>query len=107
MSEIRQIEFPEKDLPLRADVSLMGQLLGVALVEQHGQDLLDRVEAIRIAAIAWRERDDPDPAELEALLAGLDTEAIQRLVKAFSTYLRLANLAERTHRVRQIGRAHV
>ena len=101
MSEIRQIEFPEKDLPLRADVSLMGQLLGAALVEQHGQDLLDRVEAIRIAAIAWRERDDPDPAELEALLAGLDTEAIQRLVKAFSTYLRLANLAERTHRVRR------
>ena len=30
MTEIRQIEFPEKDLPLRSDVSLMGQLLGQA-----------------------------------------------------------------------------
>ena len=55
MTEIRQIDFPEKDLPLRADVSLMGQLLGEALVEQHGPELLEQVEAIRTAAITWRE----------------------------------------------------
>ncbi len=101
MSEIRQIEFPEKDLPLRADVSLMGNLLGQALVEQHGPELLERVEAIRTAAIAWRESDDAGLAALETELAGLDMESVRRIVKSFSTYLRLANLAEKTHRIRR------
>jgi phosphoenolpyruvate carboxylase len=101
MTEIRQIDFPEKDLPLRADVSLMGQLLGSALVEQHGPELLAQAEAIRTAAIAWRESSTAEPADLEALLATLDMESVQRIVKAFSTYLRLANLAEKTHRIRR------
>ncbi|MEE4173431.1 MAG: phosphoenolpyruvate carboxylase [Xanthomonadales bacterium] len=101
MTEIRQIDFPEKDLPLRADVSLMGQLLGQALVEQHGQELLDQVEAIRTAAITWREDDESNPEELEKLLASLDVPATLRIIKAFSTYLRLTNLAEKTHRIRR------
>ncbi len=101
MTEIRQIHFPEKDLPLRADVSLMGQLLGQALVEQHGPELLEQVEAIRTAAIAWRESDRADLGALERLLDSLDVESVRRIVKAFSTYLRLANLAEKTHRIRR------
>jgi phosphoenolpyruvate carboxylase len=101
MTEIRQIDFPEKDLPLRADVSLMGQLLGEALVEQHGPELLEQVEAIRTAAITWREDEQADSGDLEKLLASLDVPATLRIVKAFSTYLRLANLAEKTHRIRR------
>jgi len=101
MTEIRQINFPEKDLPLRADVSLMGQLLGSALLEQHGPELFAQVETIRTAAIAWREASVSDSADLDSLLASLDMESIQHIVKAFSTYLRLANLAEKTHRIRR------
>jgi len=101
MTEIRQIEFPEKDLPLRADVSLMGRLLGEALVEQHGPELLEQVEAIRTAAIAWRESGDVDLGALEARVADLGVGETRRIVKAFSTYLRLANLAEKTHRIRR------
>jgi hypothetical protein len=40
MTEIRPVELPEKDLPLRADVSLLGSLVGQMLVEQHGPGLL-------------------------------------------------------------------
>lgn len=101
MSEIRQIDFPEKDQPLRADVSLMGRLLGEALVEQHGPELLEQVEAIRHAAIHWREGARADARELEDLLSSLDVDDVRRIVKAFSTYLRLANLAEKTHRIRR------
>lgn len=101
MTEIRQIDFPEKDLPLRADVSLMGQLLGGVLVEQHGPELFAQVETIRTAAIAWRESSTSNPDDLQALLASLDMESVQHIVKAFSTYLRLANLAEKTHRIRR------
>ena len=55
MNEIRPVELPEKDLPLRADVSLLGSLVGQMLVEQHGQGLLQQVEVIRKAAILRRE----------------------------------------------------
>ena len=44
VSDIRQIEIPEKDLPLRADVSLLGSLVGKVLAEQHGEGLLDCVD---------------------------------------------------------------
>ena len=55
MSDIRHIELPEKDRPLRADVSLLGSLVGEVLVDQHGPELLQRVEAVRKAAIRQRE----------------------------------------------------
>ena len=101
MKELRQIDFPPKDLPLRADVSLMGKLLGEALVDQHGPALLEQVEAIRSAAIRWRESDSSDTGALEEQLAALDIDTATQLVKAFSTYLRLVNLAEKTHRIRR------
>ena len=101
MSEIRHIEFPEKDLPLRNDVSVLGQLLGEALVEQHGQELLDRVESVRRAAILMREGEDERGESLEQALAGLAISDVEHVIKAFSTYLRLANLAEKVHRIRR------
>lgn len=101
MTEIRQVEFPEKDLPLRGDVSLLGRLLGEALVEQHGPELLDQVETVRKAAIGMREGDGEAADRLEAALDNVGVEDILNIVKAFSTYLRLANLAEKTHRIRR------
>ncbi len=55
MSKLRHIDLPEKDAPLRADVSLLGSLVGDVLVDQHGDDLLERVETVRKAAIRQRE----------------------------------------------------
>ena len=48
MTEIRSVEFPVKDRPLRDDVSVLGQLLGEVLLEQHGPELLEQVELVRI-----------------------------------------------------------
>ncbi len=101
MSEIRQVEFPEKDLPLRRDVSLLGRLLGEALVDLHGPELLEQVEAVRKAAILVREGDEDAAGRLESALDDIDIDDILNIVKAFSTYLRLANLAEKTHRIRR------
>jgi phosphoenolpyruvate carboxylase len=99
MSEIRRIELPEKDRPLRADVSLLGTLVGDMLAEQHGQELLDTVEAVRRAAIRRREGADGDA--FEALLAGLGHEQVMLVIQAFASYLRAANLAEKVHRLRR------
>ncbi len=101
MEEFRNIQFPEKDQPLRNDVSLLGRLVGEALVEQHGAGLLQQVEAVRKAAILRREGDDASAEVLERTLGELDQREVLHIIKAFSTYLRLVNLAEKTHRIRR------
>jgi len=55
MTEMRSVEFPKKDQPQRDDVSVLGQMLGDVLVEQHGAELLEQVEVVRKAAILRRE----------------------------------------------------
>jgi phosphoenolpyruvate carboxylase len=91
------------DTMLRADIRLLGGLLGETLVRQHGQELLDLVEVVRGLAKIARDTSRPDEAavaveELTALLDKIDVgEAIQ-LVRAFSTYFALANVAEQVHR---------
>jgi len=100
MTDIRRITIPEKDLPLRADVSLLGSLVGEMLVDQHGQDLLDRVERVRKASIRQREG-NPGDSGLEDALAGMEPKQAVLLIQAFATYLRAVNLAEKVHRIRR------
>jgi phosphoenolpyruvate carboxylase len=101
MTEIRSIEFPEKDRPLRDDVSVLGQLLGEVLIEQHGPELLEQVELVRKASILRREGEKDSALVLEHTLKTLSTDQLQLIVKAFSSYLRLANIAEKVHRIRR------
>jgi phosphoenolpyruvate carboxylase len=101
MSVLRQIDLPEKDQPLRADVSLLGSLVGEVLVDQHGEDLLERVETVRKAAIRQRESGSVTGAELADLLAELDPPEMMQVIHAFTTYLRAVNLAEKVHRIRR------
>jgi len=100
MTDIRQIDIPEKDLPLRADVSLLGSLVGEMLIDQHGQELLEQVERVRKAAIRQRE-DDSDDSGLEAVLSGMESQQAVLVIQAFSSYLRAVNLAEKVHRIRR------
>jgi phosphoenolpyruvate carboxylase len=100
MTDIRRIELPEKDIPLRSDVSLLGSLVGDVLVDQHGQALLDRVEVVRKASI--RQREGSDEAEsLEEALSGLEPADAILVIQAFASYLRTVNLAEKVHRIRR------
>ena len=91
------------DAPLRADVRLLGGLLGETLVRQHGQELLDLVEEVRHLTKLVRDSSDPSAAATaaEALEALLDDTSLDRtiqLVRAFSTFFALANVAEQEHR---------
>ena len=101
MSDLRQIEIPEKDLPLRADVRLLGSLVGEVLVDQHGPSLLARVETVRKAAIRQREGRAPDGPGLDQALALLEPAETMQVIHAFTTYLRAVNLAEKVHRIRR------
>ncbi len=96
----RALDSP-KDAALRADIRLLGNLLGATLVRQDGAELLELVEQVRALTKRLRSPgDDPMASvELEKLLAGLDLDTVIQLVRAFSAYFYLANVAEQTHRL--------
>ena len=81
---------------LRADVRKLGDLLGESLVRQEGQELLELVEAVRKAG-----KDGGG----DELLSTLSIEQSVQLVRAFSTYFNLANVAEQVHRARVLADA--
>jgi phosphoenolpyruvate carboxylase len=82
---------PQDNADLRSDVRRLGDLLGASLVRQESQNLLDLVEAVRKAV-----RD----GEGEEILDRVTTAESVLLVRAFSTYFNLANVAEQVHRAR-------
>lgn len=87
------------DALLRSDVRKLADLLGQSLVRQEGQELLDLVEEVRKAV-----RDSGGSEILEKLSVDLSVQ----LVRAFSIYFHLANVAEQVHRARVLAdeRAH-
>ena len=100
---------PDKDSPLREDTRLLGRLLGDVLRAQTGEAGYARIEAIRQTAIRFR-RAGPDEApaieaELDALLNDLPLVPTLDVVRAFSYFSHLANIAEDVHQNRR-RRAH-
>lgn len=88
---------------LRRDVSLLGGLVGEVLREQGGAELFGAVEHLRRETIALRATPEPDPAREAALcawVAGRSESSLLAIVRAFSVYFHLINLAEQHHRVR-------
>jgi len=99
----------DKDLPLKEDTRLLGRLLGEVLRAQTGEEGFARVEAIRQTAIRLRRAGAADAAGVEGELAGLlnalpIAQALD-VVRAFSYFSLLANLAEDVHQNRR-RRAH-
>jgi phosphoenolpyruvate carboxylase len=94
----------ERDDILRSDIRRLGNQLGDALVRQHGQDLLDLVEQVRaFGKSARRGGSETAGEDLDKLLRELDLEDVIPLVRAFTTYFYLANVAEQVHRIDQLA----
>jgi phosphoenolpyruvate carboxylase len=73
-------------------------------VRQHGEDLLDLVEEVRSLGKSARRGGSAEAAQdLHALLTKLDTVDVIPLVRAFTTYFYLANVAEQVHRIEQMA----
>ncbi len=101
MNEYRSsIVFATPDIPLRDDVRRLGALVGDLLAEQVSMQFFDDVEQVRTRAIARRESDAPI-SDLNDALAGLAPERAESMVRAFSTYFQVVNIAERVHRIRR------
>jgi phosphoenolpyruvate carboxylase len=93
----------DKENLLREDRRLLGRLLGEVIRAQAGEDALKRIERIRQAAVAFR-RDNAGRAELERLLNALDLDQTMDVVRAFSFFSYLLNIAEdeQQHRRRRV-----
>lgn len=83
---------------LRADIRVLSTLLGETLVRHGGEELLKLVEQVRGLARAVLLEGS---AEIRSLLSTLDVGTAVQLVRAFSTYFQLANVAEQLHRSRE------
>ena len=88
------------DAPLREDIRLLGRVLGEVIREQSGDDVLALVEATRVEAFRLR-RSEVDRADVAARLDGLDVRSANHVIRAFSHFSLLANLAEDLHHERR------
>src|SRR5450432_1708141 len=93
----------EEDARLRNDIRLLGRILGDTVRDQEGADVFDLVERIRQTSIRFH-RDDDNPArrELELILDSMSTAETVRIVRAFSYFSHLANIAEDQNNIRQM-----
>ncbi len=97
---------PDKDMPLRDDIRLLGRILGDTVREQEGEEVFELVEQIRRASIRFhRDNEVAARRELEATLDSLSAEQTLAIVRAYSYFSHLANIAEDQHHIRR-NRAH-
>lgn len=112
MATSRRTTDPDGDIPraepidrLRDDVRLLGELVGEVLREQGGTELFADVEYLRTSAIKMRSGKQASAQQESELLDWAQrqsTERLQQVVRAFSVYFHLINLAEQHHRARTL-----
>nr|MDQ3036540.1 phosphoenolpyruvate carboxylase [Myxococcota bacterium] len=89
---------------INEDVSRLGHVLGTVLREQNGEAFFQLVEEIRTSTKSLREAGE-DTAPLQPRLAALALPDAEGLVRAFSLYFQLVNMAEEHERVRRVTAA--
>ncbi len=94
-------EPPLGDAALRANVRLLGDILGGVLVEQEGTATYELEERIRQLAQEGRRGNRAARDELSGLITDLPVAEQARVLRAFTLYFHLANIAEQHHRVRR------
>ncbi len=92
----------EKDLPLRNDIRRLGDLLGETLKRLGGKNLFDSEEQVRALCKQLRAKHSPETERrLKRLLHGLSADEAIGVIRAFSVYFQLVNIAEQHHRIRR------
>ncbi|MBV9562694.1 MAG: phosphoenolpyruvate carboxylase [Bradyrhizobium sp.] len=93
----------EEDARLRNDIRLLGRILGDTVRDQEGEDVFDLVERIRQTSIRFhRDEDRLARRELESMLDSMSISETVRIVRAFSYFSHLANIAEDQNNIRRM-----
>jgi phosphoenolpyruvate carboxylase len=105
-SSIPRKDASDKDAPLFNDIRLLGRLLGDVIRDQEGEEVFNIVERIRALSVRLHRNEDASARkELDTLLNTLTREQTNLVVRAFSYFSHLANIAEDQHHIRR-ARAH-
>ncbi|MCU0813789.1 MAG: phosphoenolpyruvate carboxylase [Burkholderiaceae bacterium] len=89
--------------PLRDDIRLLGRILGDVIREQEGRDAFELIERVRQLSVAFRHKRDADAGKaLDRLLKNLSIDQTVSVIRAFTYFSHLANIAEDRHRVREL-----
>src|SRR5678816_1175796 len=94
------IHFPPKHEALREDVHALADVIAQMLHEQGGDQLVELVEQDRLNAIRQR-AGEGSALELEGRVKGRPPAVARDLVRAFSAWFQVVNLAEKVHRIRR------
>jgi phosphoenolpyruvate carboxylase len=86
--------------PMREDIRLLGSILGDTVREQNGDEVFDLVERARVESFRVR-RSEIDRSELATLFDGIDVHQAIPVIRAFTHFALLANVAEDIHRERR------
>ena len=86
--------------PMREDIRLLGAILGDTVREQNGEAVFDLVERARVESFRVR-RSEIDRAELASMFDGIDIHQAIPVIRAFTHFALLANVAEDIHRERR------
>jgi len=90
------------DLPLSDDIRLLGRVLGDIVREQEGEAVYGLVEQIRTLSVSFhRDANQVDNRKLTKLLKGLSSDSAMKVLRAFTYFSHLANLAEDRHHIRR------
>lgn len=93
---------PDKEMPLRRDIRALGDVLGQILIETEGRAFFDLEEEVRGLSKALRaDYSAASEQRLRQIIATLDLPTCTSLIRAFSVYFQLVNIAEQNHRVRR------
>ena len=84
------------------DIFLLGDLLGDAIRAQAGEEAFAFEEVIRGLAKSARNGDADARREMESALRSTETDELRLLIRAFTSYFQLVNLAEDNERIRRL-----
>ncbi|RQP25213.1 phosphoenolpyruvate carboxylase [Piscinibacter terrae] len=92
----------EKNRPLVEDIRLLGRILGDVIREQEGKEAFELIERVRQLSVAYRLKSDAQAGKaLDKLLKNLSGDQTVSVIRAFSYFSHLANIAEDRHHVRR------
>ncbi|MEW5811686.1 MAG: phosphoenolpyruvate carboxylase [Actinomycetota bacterium] len=86
--------------PMREDIRLLGAILGDTVREQNGEETFGLIEQARVESFRVR-RSEIDRGELAQLFDGIDARHAIPVIRAFTHFALLANVAEDIHRERR------
>ena len=102
VKRLRSNDAAEKNRALVEDIRLLGRILGDVIREQEGKEAFELIERVRQLSVAYRLKADASAGRvLDRLLKNLSGDQTVSVIRAFSYFSHLANIAEDRHHVRR------